>query len=234
MELVGGIHTRQLTSLNGLLDVQGHWVTPLNWRAGIHGLRAVALTPGMNGLSDLMEFEGSGGSDPLVRNPIHPGLGDLMEFPGSGGSDVLVRNPIHPDSPSSGLRFVGGQRNRIADTTCARKAPSKGGDTGMATDTSGVSASDELLGLTETHNILAVFGLAGLGCDGVCGCGGGCGMGATSPSSSSTGTNTTNAIDWSLSGNALGSFSPSLSTIPNWALYAGGAALLLLLSKGGK
>lgn len=53
MILVGGVDSQHITSLNGLGVLQpqsGHWVNPMAWREGIHGLGDLPLSPGLHGL----------------------------------------------------------------------------------------------------------------------------------------------------------------------------------------
>lgn len=65
MILAGGIDTtHKVHALNGLGILQmasGHYVDPLAWRQGIHGLGA-SLTPGLNGTGTDLDTSDAGGS----------------------------------------------------------------------------------------------------------------------------------------------------------------------------
>lgn len=220
--LPGGITTGDIHSLNGLGDVgmifnrSGDYVDPLRWKEGIQGIR---------GIGDLETYPGSGGADPLLRNPIHPsaayglgatltpGLHGLMAFPRSGGSDVLVRNPIDPSAGSAGEHawYVGavqlGGRNKITDSTSAA---------------------------ADVATLAHVLGLSGLGCGGSCGCGGTCGdHGADADAGTGTSTGSGSGmgdLDLSLTGSVLPGISASLPAVPNWMLYGALAYLLFMTS----
>ena len=234
--LPGGVAFEELHSLNGLGMIvarSGDYMDPMRWRNGIQGL------------SDLETYPGSGGSDPLVRNPINPrglgaavptltpGINGLMIYPGSGGSDMLVRNPIHPNNAHA--LFVGalqlGGKNKLADSL--QTAP--GVNTGGTQQTSGISA------WTTLASALGIPGLTGLacgdnpgmgcscGCNGRAGCGsyssdGMSGLGDDSSDDTSALSTEVNPdvtdLDWSLTGSIL-------DGVPNWAIY-GGLALLVI------
>jgi len=235
--LPGGITTSDIHSLNGLgmiLPASGHYVDPLRWRAGIQGL------------GDLETYPGSGGSDPLLRNPIHPslvglgnvpsltpGLHGLMQFDGSGGSDVLVRNPIHPSNAHAWIIGASslGVKNKLADSLQTAPGTPAGSENG----------TNELTGVLDLSSIAHVFGLAGLGCadKGLgCGCGcdgrGGCGgntVAAVSPTPATgisglgdVGEDITNVL-YSDTGLDFGWGGSLIGTIPNFVLYIGAGLL---------
>lgn len=232
----GGVTPEEVHSLNGIgmiFDRSGHYVDPLRWRNGIQGI------------GDLETYPGSGGSDALLRNPIHPSLGctqglgepltpglhGLMSYPGSGGSDVLVRNPIHPSNSHAWL--VGnldlGGKNKLADSM--QSAPGVTADGKSST----TAISSDWATLASALGIPGLAGITsrGLGCG--CGCGGRGGCGDSASNLSGLGDDTTDTtdtgpttletlflntgLDFTIDGSLIGG-------IPNWALY-GGMALLV-------
>ncbi len=141
MRLPGGIDTNRLNSLNGLVEQSGFSVDPLRWRSGIKGV-------------------------PLTMH----GLNGLLTFPGSGGSDVLVRNPIHPNSPASALRIAGGPRNRLFDSMATRGSIDTTGVKDITDQKP--EASNEVLNLSLLASTAHALGLGEVG---ELGCGN-CGM----------------------------------------------------------
>jgi hypothetical protein len=151
--LPGGATTADLVSLNGLgmlFNASGHYVDPLRWKSGIQGIGDLGA-------------------------PLTPGLHGLMQFPGSGGNDPLVRNPIHPHMRHAWLTSDAqlGQKNKLIDGM--QTAP------GATTDgsVSGTNELSNLLTVGWTAKLLGLGGLGCAGaCD--CGgaCGGGHGLGA--------------------------------------------------------
>lgn len=85
MTLPGNISTHRVSSLNGLgamrgiqgiaalVDANGHYVNPLAWRSGIHGLGA-GLTPGLHGCSDAGSMTGNAVYDCTCA--LHPAQQD--------------------------------------------------------------------------------------------------------------------------------------------------------------
>lgn len=211
--LPGGATTEELHSLNGLgmiINRSGDYVDPLRWRNGIQGI------------GDLETYPGSGGSDPLLRNPIHPmlaGLGEtltpglhgLMPFPGSGGNDVLVRNPIHPAGAHAWLVSSAqlGGKNKLADSLQTAPGTTTDGTAITNAATAATDPSSELSNILSLSWAAKLFGLSGLGCvsnPGLgCGCGcngsGGCGAGVSTAQTttathlSGLGDTTTDAMD---------------------------------------
>jgi hypothetical protein len=194
--LPGGARPGDLHSLNGLgmiVTASGPFVDPLRWKRGIQGLSSTVALDG------LMTFPGSGGSDPLVRNPINagtgmgyldsvprlaPGLHGLMTFPGSGGSDALVRNPINPNYTNASVVSSGelGTKNKLADgmrlaPTNQASTPAVTGQFDIITDAATFAHMLGLAGLGCAGDTMAAPAPAGLGCG--CGCNGtgGCGTG---------------------------------------------------------
>lgn len=245
--LPGGITTADLHSLNGLgglgdigdmgmiFDASGHWIDPLRWRSGIHGL---------GHLADLETWPGSGGSSPLLDNPfmhggmsgsaqhagrivpfhldppaypgalgdlgasLTPGIHGLMVFPGAGGADFLVRNPIHPANAHAWI--VGaddlGMRNKLSDAMASPNAIPAGDSAVMVNTTAG---SNELNTVSALGMALHALGLAGMGCNS-CHAGVG-GMGDIASTLDDVYLST--GLDFSLSGSLI----PGLS---NQILYA--------------
>jgi hypothetical protein len=143
-KIPGYLNTNKLYSLSALAPFSGNYVSPINWRKGIQGLGLGAvptLTPGMHG---------------------------LMMFPGSGGSDVLVRNPIHPSNANA--IYIGqaqlGRGNKVNEGgSPATSATDPAGFTALTDD-----ALAHILGLSG----LGCDCGGGCGSDAEQGCNGGC------------------------------------------------------------